>query len=241
MLESLINVVDGAVQDIFGLSSIESGTQGDLRRISGNVVQSAKAATNTLLAILFDGLRRYRKRWGLLTAKSMMEYYQPQEIRDIIGEEDYDVLGGLTGAVTEIDSWPKEIRFNIKIDESPSSVTEQMSTVDYLTRTGTLEKWVASGELPFDEALELLVTIPKSVRERIKRARAEKQKIMQQMQQLQGQIQQLTVLQESFVKFIQVREGGPQILADFSMLQSLAQEYAAQQQSQQQPQQGGPG
>lgn len=245
MLESLINVVDSAVQDIFGLSSIEMNTQGDLRRISGNVVQSAKAATNTLLAILFDGLRRYRKRFGLLTAKSMLNYYNPDELREIIGD-DYEFLDELKPRISAIDNWPVDIRFNIKIDEAPTSITEQMETVDYLTRTGTLEKWVAAGELPFEEALDLLVTIPKSVREKIKRARAEKQKVMEQMQQLQSQIEGLVRMQESFVKFIQAREGGAQILADFSLLQTMADQMHAemmqqqqQQQQQQQLQQGG--
>lgn len=243
MLESLINVVEGSVQEIFGLSSIEQGTQGDLRRISGNVVQSAKAATNTLLAILFDGLRRYRKRFGLLTAKSMVEYYSPQELRQIVGT-DYDLLGEVQFQVTSLQSWPKEIKFDVKIDEAPASITEQMATVDYLTRTGTLEKWVSNGDLPFDEALDLLVTIPKTTRERIKRARNEKQKIAQQISQLQGELQKQMVMQEAFVKFIQAREGGAQILADFSLLQVLAAQQAEamvqQQQQQQQEQIGGP-
>jgi len=235
MLESLINIVDGSVQDIFGLSSIESNTQGDLRRISGNVVQSAKAATNTLLAILFDGLRRYRKRWGLLTAKCIMTYYDPQELHNIVGD-DYEFIGQMQGRTSYLDTWPADIRFNIKIDEAPTSISEQMETVDFLTRTGTIEKWVAAGHLPFDEALDLLVTIPKGTRERIKRARNEQQKIQEQMAALQRQIQDQMALQESFVKFIQTREGGQQILADFSLLNTMATQQAQEIVSRQQQQ-----
>lgn len=233
MISDLIKVTEDAVQDIFGLSSIEMNTQGDLRRISGNVVQAAKAASNTLLAILFDALRRYRRRWGLLSIRYISQMYDPSEILKVVGPSKEPYMQGLQ-PIVEMDSWPDMIKFNIKIDEAPASITEQMETVDYLTRTGTLDKWIERGDLPFDNALDMLVTLPQSLRDSIKAARAEKQQIQAQMQELQDQINQMAKSEELMRKFIGTFPGGSTILAQFDVTYNMAQKMAQEMQTQEQ-------
>lgn len=241
MLETLVSSVENNVNEIFGLSSIEMNTQGDLRRVSGNVVTAAKAATNTLLAVLFDGLRRYRKRWGLLNVRSLMLTYSPQELSKTIGDS-AQYLDINYKPIASPETWPDTIRYDVKVDESPATVTEQEKTVQILTSSGTLSEWVSAGHLPFDEALDLLTTIPKSVREKIKKARNYEQQIKGQIEQLTGQIQKQSQVMDLFRKYLQSQQGGGQILSQFDLVYALsdqmAEEKLSQQQQQQQPQEG---
>lgn len=239
MLSELVSIAENAVQDIFGLSSIEMNTQGDLRRVSGNVVSAAKAASNTLLAILFDALRRYRKRWGMLSIKYMTYMYDPQEISRIVGEENAKYTNGIQ-IISDMDTWPEYLKFDIKIDESPVSVSEQIETSNYLVSSGTIDKWQAQG-VPFEALLDLLVTIPQSTRDKIKQAYSQMQQLQSQMQQLQGEIQKKQQKEELFRKFVSSLPEGSNILAQFDYIEnearSMAEEIAAQKEQEQQAEQ----
>lgn len=228
MLPELIQLADDQVERSLGLSSIETNTQGDLRRVSGNVVQAAKQSSNTLLAILFDALRRYRRRFGTLNTKFMMAYYKPEDIAKICGEDKVKYIQGLK-------DWP-EIAFDVKIDESPTSVSEQMETIDFLTRTGTLDNWWQAKEIEFDDILDLMVQIPQATRDKIRERRTERQQKEMELQQLQQQNQQIQYQYDSLIKFIQANPNGSQIVASYNMLDALAnqkaQEMAQQQQAQ---------
>lgn len=236
MLAELIQLTEDSVEKSLGLSSIESNSQDDLRRVSGNVVQAAKQASNTLLAILFDALRRYRRRWGMLNIKFITLCYSPQDFNNIIGEE-------LVPYIKDMTDWPN-LSFDIKIDESPTSVTEQMETIDFLTRTGTLDNWKNSGDLEFEDIMDLMVQIPQSTRDKILQRREERGVKQQELQQLQQQMQQAQQQYENLLKFVQSNQGGAAIVAQYNLVEGLAQqkadEMAAQQeqQTQQMPQQG---
>lgn len=208
MLRELLNYADQAVMDIFGLSSIETGQQGDLRRVSGNVVTSARQASNTMLASLFDSLRRYRRRWGMMSVKFIQQNYGPDQVGRIVGPEKAQYLNGIS-------DWGDINRFDVRVDEQPTSVAEQMETVDLLTRTDTLWKWEAEGKLTFPEALDLMVTIPQSKRDRIKKnyeaRQSQQQQFAEQMQQMQAQMGALAGRLEIVSKVLQMVEGGQDI------------------------------
>lgn len=228
MIRELIDLAENAVQDIFGLSSIESNSQGDLRRVSGNVADIARQSTNTLLAILFDSLRRGRKRIGLLNVKSIMAFYDPPEIAQILGSEQQDYVQQIN-QLTSIDTWPKNVRFDIKIDESPASITEQLKTLDYLTRTGAIVDWMNTEKIPFDEGLDLFVTIPQSKRDKIKKARAQQAQHQAEIDALNAAIQTMTLKEEMFKKFVATTvEGGNEAVAQFDSIQAFAQNFAAE-------------
>lgn len=228
MLPELIRLADDQVERSVGLSSIEMGAQGDLRRVSGNVVQAAKQSSNTSLAILFDALRRYRRRFGALNAKYMMNFYPPEEISKIVGEEKSQYIAGLK-------EWP-DIAYDVKIDESPTSVSEQMETIDFLTRTGTLDNWWKAKEIEFDDILDLMVQIPQSTRDKIRQRRSERQAKDAELQQAQQQAQQLSMKYEALLNFIQSHQGGGAIVAQYDMLEALSVEKAQELQAQQQQQ-----
>lgn len=227
MVAELLQIADNVVQDLFGLSSIEMNTQGDLRRISGNVVQAAKAATNTLLAVLFDSLRRYRRRWGMLSIKALTEFYSPQEIARVVGPKK-EATAQAIEIVSEMSQWPETFRFDIKIDEAPTSISEQMETINYLTRTGILDKWVDQKILPVSIAIDLMVQIPASVREEWKSAVNEQQQHAQQVQELQKQLQDTQIQNQLFLEIVQTTEGGPEAIKQWQAAVFMGQQLAEQ-------------
>lgn len=166
MERELISLADQGVNEMAGLSGIEMGQQGDLRRVSGTVVQSVKEASNTILALMFDSLRRFRKRSGKLILSFMHHFYDVETIARIVGEEDAQFI-------LNQGDWPDASRFDIKFDEGKASVSEKMETFDFMTRTGTWQMMLDRQMLPDDVIVEMIPTLSES----------DKSKVTQHMEQ----------------------------------------------------------
>lgn len=211
MERELLQMADAMVGEVAGLSGVDLGQAGDLRRISGTVVSSVKEASNTILALLFDSLRRYRKRSAKLVLRYMREFYKPDEVAEIVGPEKAKYI-------PEVDDWPDFMRFNIKIDEAPTSATERMELFDFLTRTGTLEEWQKSGVLPLEIILEWVPFISQADREKILQYRQQQQQDQQATAELQAVYQYLqqnnpqelqTMQQQGVIQAPQQQQGAP--------------------------------
>jgi hypothetical protein len=177
MEERLISMADQGVNEIAGLSGLDTGAQQDLRRISGRVVQSVREASNTMLAILFDSLRRYRKRDALLTLRFMQEFYTPEQVVRIVGEE-------RAVDVPDPSVWPELRRFDLKVEETPVTVDERLEMFDFLTRTGILGDWVQQDLVPFEVVLDWLPQVSEADKRRIMQHREQKQADASQFEQL---------------------------------------------------------
>lgn len=176
----LIAMADQAIVELAGLSGFELQQQSDLRRISGTVVQSVRESSNTILAILFDSLRRYRRRTGRLLLKYMHLIYTPQQVMRIVGEE--------KGAgLAQWEEWPEVERFDVKIDEAPVSVSERVEFFDQMTRTGSIDKWLDQDRIPFDLVIEWYPGFSEGDKERVREHAAKKDMTAQ----LQSQLEQL--------------------------------------------------
>jgi hypothetical protein len=200
----LVQMADSGVSEMGGLSGVDLGQQADLRRVSNTTVQSVRESSNTILAVFFDSLRRYRKTNAKATLRFMKEFYQPEQVIRIVGQEKAPF-------VSTPDKWPEFERFDIKIDESPTSVSERMEFFDFLTRTGTLDKWVSSGFLPPGKVFEWVPWMPESDRQEILQYQQQKEAEKNVLQQL---LQQLQEIQDPQVQEIvqqaqqQMEEGG---------------------------------
>lgn len=213
----LLQIADAGVEGMFGLSSIDLGNQSDLRRVSGTTVQAAKTAGNTIVAWLFDSIRKMRKRYQLLNLKYIQIMYSPEEIIRIVGQEKAQ-------DIVDPSMWPETDKFDIKLDEEPVSTTERMEVMDFLTRTGTLDNWINRGNITFEDALTYFMPqIPESD----KRALIEKHNTIQDLQnQLNTSNQQLQLFQQ----FIQLIPNGKDIMNQWALEQQQVQ--MLQQQSQ---------
>lgn len=229
MAVELMQLASAAVEEAFGLSSIDLGTQNDLRRVSGNVVQAARTAGSTVLALPFDAIRRFRKRFGMLNVKFLQEFYTPQEILRIVGTDKAEDLENMT-------SWSETNKFDIKIDEEPVSATERIELIDRLTRTGSLDQWLAAGHVDFETMLDLLPYIPETVKRTIKEKKSTKQEFEQQMQEKDDQIQKMTDMMNLWDSFMKIQPQGQQYMQQFEVQRQLHEQMMQAQQEQEQQQ-----
>lgn len=207
MLEPLLRLTDAGVETTMGMADLTSQT--DLRRISGKVVQAAAAASNVVVAILFDALRKFRKEYGMCNVKFMTYMFpSPEEILRIVGEEKAEDVASIE------DGWGDILRYDITIDEQPASPTEQMEAVDYLTRTGMLEQMWMRGDISTEDVLDLMPIIPEAKKRKILKGKTQRE----QMAQLQAMLQENTEFSNSLVQMIQSSEGGEQLLASFNAM-----------------------
>lgn len=232
MAPQLLQLAASGVEEALALSSVDFGTQGDLRRVSGTVVQSARTASNTIVALLFDAIRKFRKRYGLLNIKMLQHYYSPQELVRIVGEEKLEDL-------QNVKSWDDVNRFDIKIDEEPVGITERTELVDFLTRNGTIDRWKASGDIDFDDILDFfLPQMSESDKRRLRERRKKRDASNQQLQAAQTQLQQTQTELQILQNFLKDQPNGQMMIDQFTREYQGAQIMAQQMSQSQQPPDG---
>ena len=177
MERELIALADQGVNEMAGLSGVELGQQGDLRRVSGTVVQSVKEASNTILALMFDSLRRFRKRTGKLVLSFMHHFYDPESLIRIVGEENAEFIRAQ-------ETWPDASRFDIKFDEGKASVSEKMETFDFMTRTGTWQMMMDRQMMPDDVMIDMIPTFSESDKSKVKKHLAQRRQQEDRLNQL---------------------------------------------------------
>jgi len=217
---SLLSIAHEGVEELFGLSSIDLGTQGDLRRVSGNVVQAARTAGNTIVAALFDAIRRYRKRFGYLNVRFITEFYSPQEIVRIVGDDKAPDLQNLT-------EWGDILRYDIKVEESPTSPSERMDLLERLQQVGSLDSWLEKGYINFEEMLDLIPHIPESFKRSIKARQNMQAQFRTEIDTRDNQIAQLSATLDALMQYAQ-SQGGGEIIQNFETQLQLAEPLAQQ-------------
>lgn len=221
MQPTLLQIAYQGVEELFGLSSVDLGTQQDLRRVSGTTVQAAKTASNTIVASLFDSIRRFRKRYGSLSLRFVTKHYSPQEMIRIVGEDKAEDIAG-------INEWGDTLRYDIKVEEAPTSPTERMELLERLQQVGSLDKWRERQDITFDEMLDLIPHIPESFKRDVKQRENKDQQISDEMQQKDQQIQSMGIIVNSLFEFVAAQPGGDQIIQEFQANQQFAQGIAQQ-------------
>lgn len=205
MLNELIAIATTGVEESLGLSSIDIGAQGDLRRVSGTTVQAAKTASNVIVAQLFDSLRLFRKQYGLCNVKFIHYMYTIPQIIQVVGEDKLEDVQNLP------DDWGNIFRYDVTIDEQPASPTELMELMDFLTRTGTIDNWLNAGHISFEDVLRLLPQIPESEKRQMLKNRT----LKDQLTQIQQQMQEQSEMTEAMTQFVQQDESGRELLNNF--------------------------
>lgn len=223
MNERLLDIAYSSIEELFGLSSIDMGNQGDLRRVSGNVVQAAKVAGNTIMAMFFDSLRKYRKRFGALNLRFLSEHYTPTQLLRIIGEENAPEIENLP------DTWDNILKYDVKVEESPVSASEKMERLEKLQQVGSPDKWLDAGHITFPMMIEELVPgISESFKRKVSEFAAENNQKDQEISSLQNQMQELQAYQTALMEFMKQRD--PQGVQMFDQLASMAEPMARQMQ-----------
>jgi len=233
MPKELLAIVEGGVEAMLGINSLD----GDLRRISGKVADQANRASSTILAIYFDSLKRYRKRFGMLNLKFLQAAYDSKEMARIVGGEVGQFLAG-------IDDWPEVFRFDVKVEENPTTVSEQIDSMKTLISSGTLAQWSdgPNPKMSFSDAIDMMITLPKSTREKIKRNSKQMEEFQSKIQQLEGEIQKKEEENKLRDKFLLYMDRGGEIKAAWDMAYAMSLQIAdAREQMKAEQEQGQPG
>jgi len=208
MLGPLLDIANRGVENALGLDPISLGTQDDLRRVSGKVVQASQLASNVIVACLFDSMRKFRRGYGLCNVRFLRHMYDPQELIRIVGDEKAEDMP------QDPNAWDDVLRYDITIDEQPSSPSELMETLDFLTRTGELSQMRARGDIQFEDQLELMPQIPQSIKRKI----LANKRVADQLRMTQQQMQQIYQMAQSMREFLIQSPEGQALLQSFDQM-----------------------
>lgn len=185
-------VIPQALNDMlqFSISSMRDVTGINLellgmadRQQAGIVEAQRKQAAMTVLASLFDGLRRYRKEQGRTLAAFISEYLSDGRLVRIVGGDGVDRYVPLTRDANAM-------KYDVVVDEAPASVNQREKTFAMLMQM--LPNLQQMG-VPFAPELLDYMPIPAPMAEKWKSAiqQAGQQINPQAVQQMQQAIQQL--------------------------------------------------
>lgn len=216
-IDNLLQFSISSLRDVTGIN-LELLGMAD-RQQAGILEAQRKQAAMTVLATLFDSLRRYRKESGRTLAKYIVEYISDGRLVRIISGN------GLEQFVPLVRD-PQAMEYDVIVDEAPNTVDKKQQTFELLM--SMLPNLGAIG-VPF--AVELLEysPLPKAMVEKWKQIVQQQPQANPQMvaqmqqaiQQLQGQLQQAQMRLMSKDQEIQARMAAAKLTADTELATSL--------------------
>ncbi len=164
-LEGYLRLADQAVWKAFGGESA-LGFLEDPRRVSGRVMARITEAAGQVFSYPFDALRMLRRDSGYLMMHFMHAQYDETDVARIVGEEKTVKMPtqeeiamaeaqGLPAPepirlLPPRDQWDEMFEFDVKVEEVPTSKTEQLEFWDFLTRTDAMTTLLTGGQMPID-------------------------------------------------------------------------------------------
>ncbi len=152
-IESLLAYAMQAVPASVGISEASFlGTSGDIRRVSGEAVNSLLQQQQKTQVLPFDSLRLYRKQMGRLLL-SMMEQYLSEEVAaKILGTPEGPFLDSLrNGSLSE--------EYDVVVEETPVSPNERQEIMRDMIESQFLSQLMTAG-IPIPPALADFFKIP---------------------------------------------------------------------------------
>jgi hypothetical protein len=189
-LESMLQFSISSMRDVTGIN-LELLGMAD-RQQAGVVEAQRKQAAMTVLASLFDGLRRYRKEQGRTLAAYITEYLSDGRLVRIVG-------GDGTERYVPLLKDPQAMKYDVVVDEAPASINQKERTFALLMQM--LPNLQQMG-LPFAPELLEYSPLPAAMVEKWKEVIQKQpqqidpravQQMQQTIQQLQQQLQQATM------------------------------------------------
>jgi hypothetical protein len=187
-----------AVPTAVGVNPYFMGMVDDLKRTAGSAVTSVQQQAMVVLSVLFDSLRRYRKEAGRMHLEFMEKLMPDKTIVRVV------MPGATSGMPQPVEfkrEWVENIKYDVIVDEAPTSMNAMRDTWQTLNQTNSLEMLVQMGLMTPDVIAEIIPDIQVSTREKMKQNAFKQDVIAQVMQQLQegneaGALQMLYQLME---------------------------------------------
>ena len=216
-LDNLLTFSISSLRDVTGINLELLGLAD--RKQAGILESQRKQAAMTVLASLFDALRRYRKEQGRTLIKFIQDYLSDGRLVRILGGDGVERYVPLIRDNTAIDA-------DVVVDEAPSSVSQKERTFEILMQ---MLPNMANMGVPFTPELLDFSPLPTAMVEKWKQAMQQgaNPQAMQQMQQaiqvLQQQLGQANQKLQSKEQEIQARMAEAKMSADSQLASSLEQ------------------
>jgi hypothetical protein len=178
-IDNMLQFSVSSLRDVTGIN-LELLGMAD-RQQAGVLEAQRKQAAMTVLAPLFDSLRRYRKEAGRLLASFIADYLSDGRLVRIVGGDGLERFVPLVRDPTVLD-------IDVIVDEAPNTVDRKQQTFDILMQ---MLPTLSNLGIPF--AVELLEysPLPSAMVEKWKQLASQQMVTPQQAQQMQQAIQQL--------------------------------------------------
>ena len=179
-VDQLLAYAMNAVPASVGISeSSFLGTSGDIRRVSGEAVNSLLQQQQKTQVLPFDSLRLYRKEMGRLLLSYMEQYMSDELAIRILGDPNDPFIAALKdGSLTE--------EYDVVVEESPISPNEKQQIINDLVESNFLSQLMTAG-IPIPPELANFFKIPSKAAAQFKQSL----ELAYQVQTLSMQLQQL--------------------------------------------------
>jgi hypothetical protein len=175
-LES-INDVPGVNSELLGLAE---------RQQAGVLEAYRKQAGVTMLAVIFDSLRRYRKEQGRVLAEMIVEYIADGRLIRIVGEKGAEVIPLLKD--------PLMFKYDVVVDDAPTSPNMKERTYQILQQL--LPQMIQAGAKVPPEIMDYL-PLPDSLIQKFKEGMQPDPQMQAMQQQLDQIMRQLAIDKEA--------------------------------------------
>lgn len=182
-LDQFMDRADQALWRPTGLNPNMLGQLQDPRRVSGRVWSSLAEAGQVVMSYLFNSLRLYRKMSGRLQLAHFREFYEPEHLREMAGEE----LGIFIPEKLDPEEWGRVFERDVTVDESAATTKDERERLwDFISRQGPMEL-VSGGVI----SRKMLVKNMPGISEIDRNEELRRLELMEGIQQLEAQLQQL--------------------------------------------------
>lgn len=139
--DKFLDLADAAAWRATGLNPNTLGNLQDPRRVSGTVFNALADAVMTVLSWEFNTLRTARQLEGELMLDFLKEYYEPDDIREMVGPS-------RQASVPDKSQWAERLRRDVVLSEVPTTSTAKEHAWDVMSRQGTLDNALKMGIAP---------------------------------------------------------------------------------------------
>ena len=185
-IERIMELSSNFVSEAVAVNPYFMGTVDDLKRTAGSAVTSVQQQALMVLSTLFDSLRRYRKAAGRMHLAFIREFMPD----DVIVRVAMPEQGGVSQPIPFKRDWIERVKYDVIVDEAPSSPNAIREFWNSLQQTQSLELLMEAGIMTPDIIADTVPDVPTTIRERMKMNAMKQDAVNQIMQMIsQGDMQ----------------------------------------------------
>lgn len=193
--ERMMQLMTEAVPRVVGFNPFLVSNVEDLSRVATSAIRTVQNQGMVVLSTLFDALKKYRKEIGRGYLEYIKAFWPDGKIIRITQPS------GVQVPMEFKKEWVERVRYDVVVDQAPTSPTAMMELWDSLQQTGGMEILMQTGLLTPKIIAQIIPHVPASIRAEMLN-NVQKQDVVQQVMQLvsQGQNDQAIALIQQLIQ-----------------------------------------